>query len=350
MEELSLLCIKCGKKYEYSPMFFTCTTCNNPNFTNLLIKDPNGKLIERDPFETEKTPCYKIPKLNHELGIPDLFIKDETFNSFGTMKDRRSKVIIKLAKYYHFQSVFCVTGGNLGNSLSEFAKKEGINCIAIAPTNIPKQVIQKLGKKSKLIKVESLYGSSQTWTAERVVEAFPECLDGTGNNPCAVAAYKTIVEELKAINPATIIVPLGSGELFCGICQGIEENGMQTKVIGVSISEKNPIGLALKQEKDEILIEKVFEERTANKIAGTFTPLLPIIIYYLSKGNQFLEITDKEMQDAVFEYQPYFEQAIETSSLSVFAALEKIKQEEKQKKIVCVLTGRNHVNEAIQHR
>ncbi len=350
MKGLKLECAKCGREYQYSLGLFTCTDCNSLGFTNLLLRDPEGMLLEKDESEHRKTPCYKIPGLNRALGIPELYIKDETFNRFGTMKDRRSDVLVRLAQHHGFSKIFCVTGGNLGNSLAEFAGKVGIGCVALAPKDIPKKILEKLEKRATLTKVETLFDPSQVWTAERVVENFPDSLDGTANNPCSTRAYTKIAAELSELNPELIVVPLGSGELFCGICQGIEETGMRAKVIGVSVCDKNPVGLALRHGIDEVALEGTFEERAANKIAVHFTPLMPIIMHFISKGHMFAEISDRQMQDAIFEYQPYFEQAIEPSSLSVFAALEKLPLQEKGKKIVCVLTGRNHTSEPLGHR
>lgn len=350
MKGLKLECAKCGRQYQYSPVLFTCTGCNSPGFTNLLLRDPNGALAENDEFEHRKTPCYKIPELNRALGMPELFIKDETFNRFGTMKDRRSDAIVRLARHHDFSKIFCVTAGNLGNSLAEFAGKNGIECISVAPKDIPKKILERLEKKTSLTKVETLFDPSQIWTAKKISESFPQAMDGTGNNPCAAHAYTQIAEELSGLDPDMIVVPLGSGELFCGICQGIEERDMRAKVIGVSVCEKNPVGQALRLGKEEIALEGTFEERTANKIAVQFTPLLPVIMHFISKGHRLIELTDKEIADSVFEYQPYFEHAIEQSSLSVFAALEKLAPGEKGKRIVCVLTGRNHVNETLRHR
>lgn len=346
MKNLILQCVKCEKTYPYEPKLFTCRLCNSAGFTNLIVKDPHNELAET---ADEKTPCYKIPELNKIAGLPNLFIKDETFNRFGTMKDRRSKALVKLAEQFNFKKIFCVTGGNLGSSLGEFAIKSGIECISVAPKDIPKKILAKLAGKTTLTEIETLFDPTQVWTSQKVAAEFPDALDGTSNNPVTVAAYHGIISELMGLLPEIIIVPLGSGELFCGLCQKIEESKMGTKVIGVSVIGKNPIWPAIQNNKDEIQMEKGFQERSANKISVMFTPLLPVIMHYLSKGHKFIEISSTEMQDAIFEFQPYFEHAIEHSSFSVFAAAGKLQAEERGKKIACILTGRTHANEALRH-
>jgi threonine synthase len=46
-------------------------------------------------YKPGNTPLIKIEKLCKKFGLPNLFIKDESKNPFGTFKDRRSEYIIQ---------------------------------------------------------------------------------------------------------------------------------------------------------------------------------------------------------------------------------------------------------------
>ncbi|HLC78790.1 MAG TPA: PLP-dependent lyase/thiolase [archaeon] len=349
MKKLHLECINCRSQYSYKPDLFTCTKCSSKKFTNLLVKDPELKFTKKSPFELEKTPCYRIESLCNRTNIQKLFIKDETFNSSGTMKDRRSELLVDIARQNGYRKIFCVTAANLGKSLGAHSRKNEIECIALAPKTIPKKVMAQLQKQTSTIVVDDLDDPNQCWTSDMVQKAFPDSLDGTSNNPAAIYAYKNIASEVAHISPDYIIVPLGSGELFCGICQEIEEKKMNTKVVGVTIKGKNPIEKALHENTNEYLHGKINIERTLNKIQVNYTPLIPIILHFISRGHKFIEIEEEQMKDAIYEYQPYFEHSIENSSFCVFAALEKFDPHIKEKKVVCVLTGRVNSQEAITH-
>ncbi|VVC00262.1 Threonine synthase [uncultured archaeon] len=347
MKSAKLECIGCKKEAEYSPDLFSCTSCGNGVETNLLVKDKENDFVEEDYFEARKTPCYKIPELNKALGMENLFIKDETFNTHGTMKDRRSKALVKIAQKHNYRELFCVTAGNLGKSLAEHCSQSNLKCIAVAPSTIPKKLAASLQKKSELLLDEKFY--EKNWDSRKVKEKFQSAMDCTGNNPASLLGYKKIAHELLHINPEYIIVPLGTGELFCGICQGVEENGMNAKVIGVSLAGKNPVGQCLNgKETGELKTAKF--DKNSDKISGSFTPLMPIIMHFLSKSNKFIEITKEELDEAIYEHQPYFDCHIESSSFSVFAALSHLKTKNKKEKIVAVLTGRNQSNKTITHK
>lgn len=291
-----------------------------------------------------------MPELCKALDIENVFVKDETFNRFGTMKDRRSKVLVKVAKEIGLKKIFCVSSGNLGKSLSEFCAENGLECTVVLPKNLPKSTLKKISRKSKVILTENLHKKFSIWSAEKIMDSFPDSLDGTSNNPLSIVGYISIVKELFPLRPDYIVVPLGQGELFCGLCHGIKELGLQTRVVGVSVKGKNPIAFALVKNSDEEVVKEKFEENLFDKMVSFYTPLLPIIMHYLRNGHLFIELPEDEAKKAVFEFQPFFEHSIEPSSLSVFSALTRLPIRTKKEKIVCVLTGRNHTGNVLRHK
>lgn len=62
-------------------------------------------------YKSGNTPLLKIPILCKKFNLPNLWIKDESKNPFGTFKDRRSGLIIKMAIDEHVDKLVLITGG-----------------------------------------------------------------------------------------------------------------------------------------------------------------------------------------------------------------------------------------------
>lgn len=72
------------------------------------------------------TPCVHARRLGARLGLPDLFLKDETKNPTGTTKDRPASVVMS---YLKERGIFHFTSSATGNSSTAFA----VACIKHPP-------------------------------------------------------------------------------------------------------------------------------------------------------------------------------------------------------------------------
>jgi threonine synthase len=80
----------------------------------LPVRDPDN-LIHADAGDT---PCLRARTLGAELGLENLFLKDETKNPTGTIKDRPAEVVMSVFKE---RGVFHFTSSATGNSSTAFA-------------------------------------------------------------------------------------------------------------------------------------------------------------------------------------------------------------------------------------
>jgi 1-aminocyclopropane-1-carboxylate deaminase/D-cysteine desulfhydrase-like pyridoxal-dependent ACC family enzyme len=55
--------------------------------------------------------------------------------------------------------------------------------------------------------------------------------------------YIKIIEEIKDKKPDFIVVPVGSGETFCGLYEGIKKFKLKTKLIGIGVKAKCIVSL-----------------------------------------------------------------------------------------------------------
>ncbi len=126
-------CIRCGREYPHS--YTTLCDCghlidvfydlenarlydsSNPYiryFDLLPIENPDNLL----PVDQELTPCIHAVKLGAELGLPNLYLKNETVLPTGTTKDRMAIVALS---YMREVGVRAFAASSTGNSSSAFA-------------------------------------------------------------------------------------------------------------------------------------------------------------------------------------------------------------------------------------
>ena len=80
------------------------------------------------------TPLVEAPALADELGVGQVFIKDEGRNPTGTFKDRGQAMAVTAAAQHGAETVALATAGNAGQAASAYAAKADIDSEAFVPT------------------------------------------------------------------------------------------------------------------------------------------------------------------------------------------------------------------------
>jgi threonine synthase len=91
----------------------------------------------RTGFHSGCTPLIRADRLAAELGVHDLYIKDDGVNH-PTMsyKDRVVSVAATRAVELGFETFCCASTGNLANSVSAHAARLGLECYVFIPDNL----------------------------------------------------------------------------------------------------------------------------------------------------------------------------------------------------------------------
>lgn len=161
------------------------------------------------------TPLLRAERLGRELGLRNLWIKDESRNPTGSFLDRGSTVLLSLAKTGMVKGCTCATTGNLGASIAAYCAKAGIAAeIRISPNTDQGKLYQMLAFGAKINPSDhQAYGD--------------QSLDVTAANPFLLAGEKTtgfeIVQELDWKAPDVMIVPVGTGGHLSMIWQSLSE-------------------------------------------------------------------------------------------------------------------------------
>lgn len=185
-------------------------------------------------YKSGNTPLIKEEYFCKKFGLPNLFIKDESKNPFGTYKDRRSEAIVKKALDEHIDKLALITSGNAGVSLAKFANGFNLKVICIIDKKLPATIYKKLvAVCHKVIRVDL---SSHIIKPEEVIslarETDEEVIWDVTNG--WHEAYEDIIKEVKNGRPNFLITPVGSGEAFVGLFNGIKKYKLNTTLIGVA--------------------------------------------------------------------------------------------------------------------
>jgi threonine synthase len=215
-----------------------------------------------------------------------------------------------------------VTSGNAGYSLGKFAKGTNIKIVNFVDKKLKKSIKDKLKKVSyKIIEIDL---SKKVWTPEEIMTMAREndtevIWDATNGFHGYHKGYIKIIEEIQKENsdPDFIVVPVGSGEAFCGLCSGIEKFRWKTKIIGVGVKAK--------------------WYSFADKLYTPWTPYGTLIKTILKKRHKLIRLDENEVKQVYKEFKNIID--CEPSAAVVFSVLSKIKFK-KEDKIVLINSGK----------
>lgn len=83
------------------------------------------------------TPLLPCPRLGRQLGLPHLYVKDESQLPTGSFKSRGMTVAISMAKWLGVRRVALPTAGNAGGAAAAYAARAGLECYIFMPDDTP---------------------------------------------------------------------------------------------------------------------------------------------------------------------------------------------------------------------
>ena len=247
----SLTCVLCGTAYPEDPALYTCPACGDlatlrvaydydavrPTMTRralaaqpfvdhwrylplLPLKAPEVSL----PLRVGATPHYDVPGLRKALGMERLWVKDDTPNPSGSLKDRASAVAILKGLELGYTEVATASTGNAAASLACLSASLGLPCHIFVPESAPRTKLAQL----------LVFGADVLRILGTYDDAFGLCVEAcgelgwynrnTGYNPYTVEGKKTVAmemaEQLGWEPPETVFVPVGDGCILSGVWKG----------------------------------------------------------------------------------------------------------------------------------
>ncbi|MFQ5802599.1 MAG: threonine synthase [Candidatus Methylomirabilales bacterium] len=247
----SLTCVLCSAVYQEGPSLYACPACGDLGtlrvsydydavrtkmtrewfgrrpFTHqwrYLPLLPLGLPEVSVPLRVGATPLYPVPGLRRELGLPHLWVKDDTANPSGSLKDRATAVAMLKGRELGYDQVATASTGNAAASLACLSASLGMRCHIFVPKSTPMaKVVQLLVFSADVLPIEGTYDDAYGLCIE-ACQALGWYNRNTGYNPYTVEGKKTvsmeIAEQIGWEPPDTVVVPVGDGCILSGVWKG----------------------------------------------------------------------------------------------------------------------------------
>lgn len=178
------------------------------------------------------TPVYHLTALAQEIGVRNLWVKDEGRNPTASFKDRASAVLVARAKEINAPTIVTASTGNAGAALAGMAAAANWKAIIFAPkTAPPAKIAQLLVFGAEVILVDGNYDSAFDLSVA-AAEKYGWYCRNTGYNAFTAEGKKTAAFEIweqlitkreKTSAPLNIFVSVGDGNIISGIHKGFKE-------------------------------------------------------------------------------------------------------------------------------
>jgi threonine synthase len=247
-----LECVLCGRRYQPADVAYACPACGS---LGVLVVHfdyervaahlrPGALAANRDPtmwryrallplpegqdgvppLDVGGTPLYPVARLRAHLGLSHLWLKDDSRNPSGSLKDRASVIAIMRAAG---RTVACASTGNAASSLATQAASVGLPCVIFVPEHASRaKVVQLLMCGATVFAVQGSYDQAFDLCIA-ACERFGWYNRNTGYNPYLVEGKKTvgleIAEQLQWEPPDTVFVPTGDGCIISGVYRAFED-------------------------------------------------------------------------------------------------------------------------------
>ncbi|MEP6752730.1 MAG: threonine synthase [Candidatus Dormiibacterota bacterium] len=247
---LGLRCRECGAEYELQATH-VCEMCFGPLdvvfdyaalkkvVTRKRIEDgPKSMWRYRDLLPIEDsipivslgegmTPLIKADRLGAELGLRNLYLKNDSMNPTNSFKDRVVSVAISWARAHGFETIACASTGNLANSVAAYSARAGLECFVFIPVDLePAKIVSISVFDPNVVAVRGNYDEVNRLCSQ-LVESTPWAFCNINIRPFYAEGSKTVtfetVEQLGWKLPDEIIIPIASGCQFVRHRQAVRE-------------------------------------------------------------------------------------------------------------------------------
>lgn len=281
-----LECSGCGKTYSHKELHTFCPSCQSPLLSIYDLKDARQQ-VDRDEISRRKkgmwrwqellpvldkknqiflgegdTPLLSLPNLENELGLSNLYVKDESSNPTGSFKARGLAAAISKAKELGVEKVIIPTAGNAGGAMAAYAARAGLRAYIFMPKDTPFANIEEsriAGAEVEL--VDGLISDAARMAGEKArAEGWFDV--STFKEPYRVEGKKVMGYELaEAFDwqlPEVIIYPIGGGTGLVGMWKAFAE----LETLGWLENSKRPRMVAVQADGCAPVV-KAFEAKAA---------------------------------------------------------------------------------------
>ena len=248
-----LECTSCGLRHDCSRLQNLCTSCHKPLFAIVdLVRLRRIGTFTREALATREkslwryrellplpadaetvslgeggTPLLRATRFGDEIGLRNLWIKDESQNPTQSFKARGMAVAVSMAKHFGATKLAVPSAGNAGGALAAYAARAGLEAHIFMPRDTPRANIiecRELGAHVTLI--DGLITDCGAEIARRkTTEGWFDM--STLKEPYRVEGKKTLgyelAEQFDWQLPDVILYPTGGGTGLIGMWKAFDE-------------------------------------------------------------------------------------------------------------------------------
>jgi threonine synthase len=246
-----LQCAACGVSYEAQRLLNLCKECGKPLLVRYDLKRAASSLTKESLIGRRSdlwryrevlpvvddahvvslgegwTPLLHATRLGSELGVPELYIKDESQNPTQSFKARGMATAVSMALELGVKKLAVPSAGNAAGALAAYAARAGLECFIFMPRDTP---------LANLIECEQT-GAHVTLMDGLITDCGAEVgrrkeTEGwfdvsTLKEPYRVEGKKTLgyelAEQLNWDLPDVVIYPTGGGTGLIGMWKAFDE-------------------------------------------------------------------------------------------------------------------------------
>jgi threonine synthase len=247
----NLDCSGCGEKYSPDEIHTFCPLCQSPLLARydlkMILKQVDRDIFSRRPdgmwrwhemlpvkdpknfvyLGEGDTPLLHLSNLGNELGLSNLFVKDESSNPTGSFKARGLAAAISKAKELGIRKAIIPTAGNAGGAMAAYAARAGIQAMIFMPKDTPRANIEESRMAgAEVVLVDGLISDAAGIAGEKALaegwfdfSTFKEPYRTEGKK---IMGYE-LAESFDWILPDVIIYPTGGGTGLVGMWKAFAE-------------------------------------------------------------------------------------------------------------------------------
>ena len=296
------------------------------------------------PIPVGNTPLWRPRRLREQWGRPHLFLKDDTANPTGSLKDRASTLVAAFARAHEVDRVVVASTGNAACSMAGVGAAAGLKVTIFVPANAPRaKLIQALQYGATVVRVDGDYD-----------QAFSDALDhardygglsrNTGYNPLTIEGKKTaaleIFNQLGRI-PDHVFVPVGDGVILCGIYKGFED------LYRIGVTDRVPTIHAVQASGSDAIAQALavgsfVEPEPASTIADSIAVSVPaaghLAVSQLTRHRgSYVIVEDDQIIDAQYELSRTTGLFAEPAAAAAYAGFRQVADELAPESVVVLL-------------
>jgi threonine synthase len=248
---IHLECSGCGEHYSHDEIHTFCPICQSPLLAQYDLAAARRE-VDRDEITRRRkgmwrwheflpvldktnivflgegdTALLPITNLGKELGLTNLYVKDESTNPTGSFKARGLAAAVSKAKELGIKKVIIPTAGNAGGAMAAYAARAKIQAIIYMPKDTPRANIEESRMAgAEVVLVDGLISDAAGMAGEKAraegwfdLSTFKEPYRAEGKK---IMGYE-LAETFDWTLPDVIVYPTGGGTGLVGMWKAFAE-------------------------------------------------------------------------------------------------------------------------------